>query len=34
LATEAPGAIVSILFEVHHMHRVFGQADDRNRVSC
>jgi len=24
------GAIVSTLFEVHHMHRVFGQADDRN----
>jgi RimJ/RimL family protein N-acetyltransferase len=30
LATEALGAIVSILFEVHHMHRIFGQADDRN----
>jgi RimJ/RimL family protein N-acetyltransferase len=30
LATEALGAIVSTLFEDHHMHRVFGQADDRN----
>jgi len=29
LATEALGAIVSTLFEVHHMHRVFA-ADDRN----
>jgi RimJ/RimL family protein N-acetyltransferase len=29
-ATEALGAIVSTLFEVHHMHRVFGQVDDRN----
>jgi RimJ/RimL family protein N-acetyltransferase len=30
LATEALGAIVSTLFEVHQMHRVFGQVDDRN----
>jgi RimJ/RimL family protein N-acetyltransferase len=30
LATEALDPIVSTLFEVHHMHRVFGQADDRN----
>lgn len=30
LATEVLGAIVSTLFEVHHMHRVFGQADVRN----
>lgn len=30
LATEALGAIVSTLFEDHHMHRVFGQVDDRN----
>jgi RimJ/RimL family protein N-acetyltransferase len=30
LATEALGAIVSTLFEVHHMHRVFGEVDDRN----
>jgi RimJ/RimL family protein N-acetyltransferase len=30
LATEALGAIVSTLFEEHHMHRVFGQVDDRN----
>jgi len=30
LATEALGAIVAILFEVHHIHRVFGQVDDRN----
>ena len=30
LATEALGAIVSALFEAHHMHRVFSQMDDRN----
>lgn len=30
LATEALGAIVSTLFEVHQMHRVFGLVDDRN----
>ncbi|MGA8719464.1 MAG: GNAT family protein [Solirubrobacteraceae bacterium] len=30
LATEALGAIVSTLFEVHYMHRVFGEVDDRN----
>jgi RimJ/RimL family protein N-acetyltransferase len=30
LATEALGAIVSTLFEDHHMHRVFAQVDDRN----
>ena len=30
MATEALGAIVSTLFEVHYMHRVFGEVDDRN----
>jgi RimJ/RimL family protein N-acetyltransferase len=30
LATEALGAIIATLFEDHHMHRVFGQVDDRN----
>ena len=30
LATEALGAIVSTLFEDHHMHRVFAEVDDRN----
>jgi len=30
LATEALGAVVSTLFEVHRMHRVFGEVDDRN----
>jgi len=29
-ATESLGAIVSTLFEAHHMHRVFGRLDDRN----
>ncbi len=30
LATEALGALVSALFEHHGIHRVYGQADDRN----
>jgi RimJ/RimL family protein N-acetyltransferase len=30
LATEALGAIVSVLFREHRLHRVFAQADDRN----
>jgi RimJ/RimL family protein N-acetyltransferase len=30
LATEVLGAIVSTLFEDHHLHRVFGHIDDRN----
>jgi len=30
LATEALGAVVTRLFEQHHIHRVYAQADDRN----
>jgi RimJ/RimL family protein N-acetyltransferase len=33
LASEALGAIVSTLFEVHQMHRVFAQVDDRNTAA-
>jgi RimJ/RimL family protein N-acetyltransferase len=32
LATEALGALVSRLFERHDLHRVFGEADDRNQA--
>ena len=31
LATEALGAVVTRLFEHHDIHRVYAQADDRNR---
>ena len=30
LATEALGGVVSALFELHELHRVFARADDRN----
>jgi RimJ/RimL family protein N-acetyltransferase len=32
LATEALGAVVTRLFEHHDIHRVYAQADDRNRA--
>jgi RimJ/RimL family protein N-acetyltransferase len=32
LATEALGAVVTRLFEQHGIHRVYAQADDRNRA--
>jgi RimJ/RimL family protein N-acetyltransferase len=32
LATEALGAVVTRLFEHHDIHRVYGEADDRNRA--
>jgi len=31
LASEALSAVVIALFEQHGMHRVFAEADDRNR---
>jgi RimJ/RimL family protein N-acetyltransferase len=32
LATEAVGAVVTRLFEQHGIHRIYAQADDRNRA--
>jgi RimJ/RimL family protein N-acetyltransferase len=32
LATEALGAVVTELFERHDIHRIYAQADDRNRA--
>jgi aminoglycoside 6'-N-acetyltransferase len=32
LATEALGAVVTRLFDAHGIHRVYGQADDRNHA--